>query len=51
MRVLIWEEDSLTRIGYEDPHDLKAKYGINGADESFTAMSKAMEKLTTTAAR
>lgn len=29
MRVLIWEEDGVTRIGYEDPQDLKARYGID----------------------
>ncbi len=51
MRVLIWEEDGVTRIGYEDPQDLKARYGIDGVDEFFTAMSKALEKLTTAAAR
>ncbi len=51
LRVLIWEEDGVTRIGHEDPQDLKARYGIDGADEAFDAMSGALAKLTTAASR
>ena len=50
LRVLIWEEDGATRVGYEDPENLKARYGIE-ADESFAAMKNALEKLTTAASQ
>lgn len=49
--ILIWEEGGVTRIGYEDPQSLKAKYGIKGADQSFDAMSGALNKLTEAASR
>lgn len=49
--ILVWEENGATRIGYENPQSLKAKYGIDGADESFAAMSGALEKLTAAAAQ
>jgi uncharacterized protein (DUF302 family) len=51
LRVLTWEKDGLTRISYEDPQDLKARYDIDGADEAFTTMSGALGKLTTAASR
>lgn len=51
VRVLIWEEDGATRIGYENPQSLKARFGIEGAEESFAAMSDALEKLTAAASQ
>ncbi|WGF87403.1 DUF302 domain-containing protein [Marinivivus vitaminiproducens] len=50
MRVLVWQEDGRTMIGYEDPEALKARYAIEGADPSFATMAAALEKLTTVAA-
>ncbi|MEQ8394638.1 DUF302 domain-containing protein [Thalassobaculum sp.] len=51
LRVLIWEEDGVTRIGYENPNTLKTRYGIMGADEAFAKMAGALEKLTTAASK
>ncbi len=46
IRVLIWEEAGKTKLGYENPADLKARYGIAGADKAFEAMTGALDKLT-----
>ena len=51
LRVLIWEEDGVTRIGYERPNTLKTRYGIKCADEAFAKMTGALEKLTTAASK
>ena len=49
-RVLMWEEAGKTKLGYENPADLKSKYGVQGADEAFAAMTAALDKLTGMAA-
>ena len=49
LRVLIWEEDGTTMLGYEDPDALKGRYAVEGADEAFEAMKGALENLTTAA--
>jgi uncharacterized protein (DUF302 family) len=49
LRVLIWEEDGVTMLGYEDPDALRERYAIEGADEAFEAMAGALENLTTAA--
>ena len=49
LRVLIWEEDGTTMLGYEDPDALKGRYEVEGADEAFEAMKGALENLTTAA--
>ncbi len=49
LRVLIWEEDGETRLGYEDPEALKDRYSVEGADGAFDAMKGALENLTTKA--
>ncbi len=46
LRVLIWEEDGATMLGYEDPDGLKDRYAVEGADEAFEAMRGALENLT-----
>jgi uncharacterized protein (DUF302 family) len=51
LRVLIWEEDGSTMLGYEDPDALRERYAIEGADEAFEAMKGALENLTTAAAQ
>jgi uncharacterized protein (DUF302 family) len=51
LRVLIWEEDGATMLGYEEPDALKERYGIAGADEAFDAMRGALENLTSEATR
>lgn len=50
IRVLIWEEAGKTRLGYENPADLKSRYAVEGADEAFAAMAGALDKLTEMAA-
>jgi uncharacterized protein (DUF302 family) len=51
IRVLVWEENGSAMIGYEKPEALKARYGIEGADQSFEAMGGALGKLTGMAAQ
>ncbi len=50
VRVLIWDEGGQTKIGYLDPQALKARYNIEGADESFNKMAGAVGKFTDGAA-
>jgi uncharacterized protein (DUF302 family) len=50
IRVLIWDDNGTTMIGYLDPMSLKARYSVEGADKSFEAMTGALEKLTSVAA-
>ena len=51
LRVLIWDEDGATRIGYLDPAELKARYDVEGADGAFETMTGALGKLTDAAAK
>ncbi|QPC86897.1 DUF302 domain-containing protein [Mesorhizobium sp. NBSH29] len=51
VRVLVWDEDGKTHIGYEDPQSMKTMYGLDGAEGSLSALSGALEKLTTAAAQ
>lgn len=46
IRVLIWDENGATKIGYLDPAELKARYTVKGADATFEMMSGALGKLT-----
>ena len=46
IRVLIWDDNGTTKIGYLDPADLKARYDVSGADKSFEMMAGALGKLT-----
>lgn len=50
LRVLVWEDERQTRIGYLSPDALKERYGISGADEALNAMGNALETMTTNAA-
>lgn len=52
MKVLAWQDASgKVRIGYTAPETLKARYGIEGRDEVIAAMSKALDGLTSGAAK
>jgi uncharacterized protein (DUF302 family) len=51
LRVLIWEEDGATMLGYEDPDTLRDRYGVEGTDDAFAAMRGALENLTNAATR
>ena len=46
IRVLIWDDNGQTKIGYLDPQALKARYNIKGAEQSFMQMTNALEKFT-----
>lgn len=50
IRVLIWDDNGATKIGYLDPAALKARYKVEGADPAFEAMAGALGKLTDAAA-
>lgn len=50
-RVLIWDDEGQTKIGYLDPADLKARYKVSGADQAFEVMSGALGKLTDAASQ
>lgn len=51
IRVLIWDDNGSTKIGYLDPADLKARYSVEGADKSFEMMTGALGKLTDAASQ
>jgi len=49
LRVLVWEEHEKVRIGYLSAEALAQRYGIQGADEAFGNMAKALNGLTSKA--
>lgn len=51
IRVLIWDDNGATKIGYLDPADLKVRYSVEGADKSFEMMTGALGKLTDAASQ
>ncbi len=46
LRVLVFEENGETTIGYLKPQELKARYNVTGADPVFEKMTGALNKLT-----
>ena len=50
IRVLIWDENGQTKIGYLDPQTLKNRYGLIGADKALEGMTGALNKFTDGAA-
>ena len=50
IRVLIWDDQGQTKIGYLDPQALKARYQIAGAQMAFEGMAGALAKFTDGAA-
>lgn len=46
LRVLVWDDGGTTKVGYLAPEDLRARHGVDGADEAFDAMAGALDKLT-----
>ncbi|MGI9351455.1 MAG: DUF302 domain-containing protein [Rhizobiaceae bacterium] len=50
IRVLIWDDNGQTKIGYLDPQTMKARYSIEGADQAFEGMTGALKKFTDGAA-
>ena len=51
IRVLIWDDNGQTKIGYLDPEALKARYAIDGAEKAFAGMTGAIAKMTDGAAK
>lgn len=51
VRVLVWEDNDGTHIGYEAPDALKSRYDLPGTDEPLAAMTNALDKLTAAAAQ
>lgn len=51
IRVLIWDDNGQTKIGYLDPEALKARYAIDGAEKAFMGMAGAIAKMTDGAAK
>jgi uncharacterized protein (DUF302 family) len=50
LRVLVWDDGGVTKIGYLAPADLKARYSaFEGADGAFETMAGALDKLTNAA--
>lgn len=50
IKVLVWQDGDIVRIGYLDPQELKARYNAEGADNAFKMMEGALGKLTDAAA-
>ena len=50
-RVLIWDDEGQTRIGYLDPTELKARHKVEGAEQAFDVMAGALGKLTDAATK
>ena len=46
LRVLVWDDGGVTKVGYLAPEELKARYAVEGADGAFEAMAGALGKLT-----
>lgn len=51
VRVLIWEENGTTKVGYLDPDELEDRYDVDGADQAFDMMAGALKKLTDAAVK
>jgi len=49
LRVLVWEEHDKVRVGYLSAEALAERYGIQGAEEAFSNMDKALNGLTSKA--
>ncbi|WP_022706266.1 MULTISPECIES: DUF302 domain-containing protein [Paracoccus] len=45
-RVLIWDEDGQTKVGYMDPEEFEDLYEIDGAEEPLEKLAGAMGMLT-----
>jgi len=45
-KVLIWEENGVTQIGYLQPQELADRYGLDAGSQSITTMVNALGKLT-----
>lgn len=46
MKALAWEADGKVYLAYTDPNELKDRHGIDGKDEIFGNMSKALAAFT-----
>ncbi|WP_330449441.1 DUF302 domain-containing protein [Paracoccus marcusii] len=46
LRVLIWQQDSSTNIGYLSVEALAKRYDFDGADEALAGMAQALDRMT-----
>ena len=51
LRVLVWDDGGVTKLGYLAPEALKARHAVEGADGAFETMAGALDKLTDAATR
>lgn len=49
MRVLIWQDGDITRVGYLEPESMASSHGIAADNASIRKMTGALDKLTDTA--
>jgi uncharacterized protein (DUF302 family) len=49
MRVLVWQDGDVTRIGYLEPESMASRYGIAADNTSIKKMTGALDKLTNAA--
>jgi uncharacterized protein (DUF302 family) len=45
LRILVWDEDGRTRIGFRDPTELGAEYGIEGHRDTLERMHLLLDAL------
>ena len=49
LRLVVWSQDGVTRIGYEQPETLAARYDLSARDDVLRAMSDLLAGLVTDA--
>jgi uncharacterized protein (DUF302 family) len=45
LRMLIWEQDGETRLGYEDPRELAGRFELAGHEQRLEAMAELLATL------
>lgn len=46
LRVLIWQQDGETRVGYLSVEALAGRHNLDGADEALAGMAQALDRMT-----
>lgn len=50
LRILVWEADGMTMVGYNDPRDLGRSYAVGRQSSTLEAMSRLLAELARDAA-
>lgn len=50
LRILVWDDDGVTRIGYEDPHELASSFALPAGMPQLDAMTGLLAQLAADAA-